>query len=380
MSDRAYIATRKGLFSLSRTAAARWDLELIGFHGDPVSFVLADPRNDRLYAALNLGHFGAKLQCSEDHGKSWRECAVPVYPAAAKLQVDATNDAANDATDSDAGDGASLQQIWCLAHAGEDHPERLWAGTIPGGLFRSDDAGESWQLNTALWNVPERELWFGGGYDDPGIHSICVDPRNSDQLVVAISCGGVWVTTDGGDRWSCETRGLYANFMPPEQREEPAIQDPHCLVQCPSNPDVLWVQHHNGVFRSRDRARHWDDLSGNTAPLPFFGFAAAVHPSEPETAWLVPAVSDECRLPQDDQLVVVRTRDGGETFETLGEGLPHEHAYDLIYRHGLDVDSSGDRLLMGSTTGGLWISENQGDSWACVSAHLPPVYAVHFAP
>ena len=77
--------------------------------------------------------------------------------------------------------------------------------------------------------------------------------------------------------------------------------------------------------------------------------------------------------------MVVRTRDGGETFEALREGLPQEHAYDLIYRHALDVDGSGDRLLMGSTTGGLWISENQGDSWACVSAHLPPVYAVHFA-
>jgi hypothetical protein len=375
MSDRAYIATRKGLFSLSRTAAKRWDLELIGFRGDPISAVLADPRDDRLYAALNLGHFGAKLHSSDDHGKSWRECGVPVYPAAASLQRNTTNDATNSA----ASGGASLQQIWSLAHAGEDHPRRLWAGTIPGGLFRSDDGGESWQLNQALWNVPERDLWFGGGYDEPGIHSICVDPRNSDHVAVAVSCGGLWVTTDGGDRWSCETSGMYANFVPPEQREEPAIQDPHCLVQCRSNPDVLWVQHHNGVFRSRDRARHWDDLSANTSPHSSFGFATAVHPSEPETAWLVPAISDECRLPQDGQLLVKRTRDGGDTFEALREGLPKEHAYDLIYRHALAVDDSGDRLLMGSTTGGLWISETQGDSWACVSTHLPPVYAVQFA-
>jgi hypothetical protein len=157
------------------------------------------------------------------------------------------------------------------------------------------------------------------------------------------------------------------------------LQDPHYLVQCPSNPDVLWVQHHNGVFRSRNRAQHWDDLSANTAPHSSFGFAAAVHPTEPETAWLVPAISDECRLPQDGQLVVKRTRDGGETFEALREGLPQEHAYDLIYRHGLAVDDSGERLLMGSTTGGLWVSENQGNSWACVSTHLPPVYAVQFS-
>ena len=85
MTDRAYIATRKGLFSLCRAAAGRWELELIGFRGDPVSFVLADPRDGRLYAALNLGHFGAKLQSSDDRGKSWRECGVPVYPPGVNL-------------------------------------------------------------------------------------------------------------------------------------------------------------------------------------------------------------------------------------------------------------------------------------------------------
>ena len=31
-----------------------------------------------------------------------------------------------------------------------------------------------------------------GGYDDPGIHSICVDPRDSKNIALGISCGGVW--------------------------------------------------------------------------------------------------------------------------------------------------------------------------------------------
>jgi hypothetical protein len=62
----------------------------------------------------------------------------------------------------------------------------------------------------------------------------------------------------------------------------------------------------------------------------------------------------------------------------LRRGLPQEHAYDLVYRHGLDVDASGNRLAMGSTTGGLWLSEDQGDSWRCLSTQLPPIYAVRF--
>lgn len=67
------------------------------------------------------------------------------------------------------------------------------------------------------------------------------------------------------------------------------------------------------------------------------------------------------------------------SFEVLRAGLPPAPAYDLVYRHGLDIDATGERLAIGSTTGGVWISENRGDAWQCISAHLPPVYAVRFA-
>jgi hypothetical protein len=105
----------------------------------------------------------------------------------------------------------------------------------------------------------------------------------------------------------------------------------------------------------------------------------AVHPQRPATGWFVPAARDACRIPPDAHLAVSRTRDGGESFETLDEGLPREAAYDLVYRHGLDVDASGERLAMGSTTGGLWLSEDGGERWACLSAHFPPIYCVRFA-
>ena len=110
-----------------------------------------------------------------------------------------------------------------------------------------------------------------------------------------------------------------------------------------------------------------------------FGFGVVVHPREPDTAWFVPAIKDEKRIPAAGKVVVNRTRDGGKTFETLTEGLPQEHAYDLVFRHALDIDGSGDRLSFGSTTGNLWVSEDQGDRWTQVSAHLPPIYAVRFA-
>ena len=63
-----------------------------------------------------------------------------------------------------------------------------------------------------------------------------------------------------------------------------------------------------------------------------FGFAVAVHPADADTAWFVPSLKDEKRYPSDGRVVVDRTRDGGKTFQTLTQGLPQVHAYDLVYR------------------------------------------------
>lgn len=369
MTDRLLVASRKGLFILHRRAGG-WQLTAPHFIGEPVSMALADPRDGTLYAALNLGHFGVKLWRSRDGGAQWEACAVPVYPP----QPEAA-DPPPPAPDQPPAAPWSLQQIWSLEAGGADEAGVLWAGTIPGGLFRSADGGDSWTLNRPLWDRPERALWFGGGYDYPGIHSICVDPRDSRHLTVAVSCGGVWQTDDGGEHWTCTTLGMHADYMPPERRDDPTIQDPHRLVQCAAQPEVMWVQHHNGIFRSVDAGHHWEDAVAQPSS---FGFTVAAHPLRPDTAWFVPAAKDECRIPVEGRLVVTRSRDDGASFEALSEGLPPAPGYDLVYRHGLAVDDSGETLAMGSTTGALWISEDGGGRWQCVSAHLPPIYCVRF--
>jgi photosystem II stability/assembly factor-like uncharacterized protein len=353
MADRLLAATRKGLFDIRRSGAGRWEIANRCFLGDPVSMVLRDPHDGALYAALALGHFGVKLHRSGDDGVNWEEIGVPGYAG-----ID--------------GD-PSLKMIWSL-EAGA--PGTLWAGTIPGGLFRSTDRGANWELMKNLWDDPLRSQWFGGGYDEPGIHSICVDPRDANRIVIAVSCGGVWVSEDNGDTWRVRCEGLWADYMPPEQRENPTTQDPHRLVQCKDAPDQFWIQHHNGIFRSTDACNHWERIEAEPSS---FGFAVAVHPRQPDTAWFVPAIKDAKRYPVDGKFVVTRTRDGGKTFVSLGKGLPQQESYDLVYRHGLDIDESGERLAMASTTGNLWISENGGEGWHEFSNYLPPVYALRFA-
>jgi hypothetical protein len=252
----------------------------------------------------------------------------------------------------------------------------LWIGAIPAGLFRSDDRGATWHLVDELWSVPGRDQWFGGGYDDAGIHSVSPDPRDPGRLVLAISCAGVWETRDDAKSWNLIGEGQVAAYMPPDQQGKLDAQDPHRVVRCPAAPDVMWMQHHCGIYRSDDAGVTWTQLK---PPGDDFGFAVAVHPKDPQTAWFVPAMKDELRMPRDGAMAVTRTRDGGQTWQSLRGGLPQKDAFDLIYRHGLDVDDTGARLAIGSTTGALWTSENGGDDWQLVNAHLPPVYAVRFA-
>jgi len=358
MTDRIHVGTRKGLFELARRNGG-WKIVDTQFLGEPVSAVLA--HDGEVFAALDLGHFGAKLWRRENNGK-WSEIAVPVFPPKPE-------------GDEDDPHPWSLGKIWALEPGGVDG--RLWAGTIPGGLFRSDDGGKSWSLIETLWRMPERRQWAGvpDGMQ-PGIHSVLIDPCDPDDIRVGVSTGGVWASTDAGASWRIINRGMYAEYMPPELSEQPISQDVHRLARCEAHPEIIWCQHHNGVFRSEDAGATWHEITAISPSK--FGFAVAAHSRDPNTAWFVPAVKDEQRIPVDGKVVVARTRDGGESFDVLRQGLPQQHAYDLVYRHALAVDESGERLAFGSTTGGLWISENGGDFWTSPEMRLPPVNVVRF--
>lgn len=359
------VATRKGLFTFARSGGT-WAIARTHFFGDRVSMTLWDSRDGARYAALDHGHFGIKLHRSDDGGATYAPITAPAYPPKPEGEED-RNSIGKEVP-------WNVELIWSLAAGGNDEPGALWCGTIPGGLFRSADRGASWHLVESLWRNPERREWFGGGYDWPGIHSICVDPRDSRRVVVGISCGGVWQTRDRGETWALCAKGMRAQYMPPGRQDDERIQDPHRVVQCRAKPDYFWTQHHSGIFRSVDNAATWTEVTGVTPSS--FGFAVAVDPNDGDRAYFVPGVSDEHRVPVGGRLVVNRTEDGGRTMTTIDRGLPQSHAYDLVYRHGLAIDESGEILAFGSTTGSLWVSEDRGDSWTALSHHLPPIMRV----
>jgi hypothetical protein len=319
--DRAWVATKKGLFEL-RQRGGSWGVDRISLLGEPVTMLLL-PRaagDSRMLASLTTGHCGTKLHASADADQGWHEVATPIYPTRSEGAT---------------GPAWKLVQLWSLGQA----RGTVWASTLPGGLFRTADYGRGWRLVDSLWQRPERLEWFGGGYDVPGVHSICPHPNRAGEIVVGISCGGAWTTRDDGLTWALSARGTKAQRHAAEDGRQPQHSGStphrplrrrarHLLVPAP--------RRHLALDR---QCRIVAGVEG--APVSGFGFAAAVHPHDADTTWFVPAEADQRRVPVQGALAVNRTRDGGRTWETLRDGLPQQHAYDLVYRHGLAATDDG---------------------------------------
>lgn len=360
-SNRLLLGTSKGLVVLHQTAR-EWEIEAVHFLGFPVSVAWVDPRSRIWWVALAHRHWGQKLHRSADGGITWEEVPVPRYPPGAMLKKDKP---------------ATLRKIWIITDAGVDKPGELLMGTEPGGLFHSRDNGDTWQLVESLWNHPSRlreDQWFGAGRDHPYIHSIVVDPRDNDHYYIAVSCAGVFETTDAGRTWAARNEGLIATYLPNPEAE--IGHDPHMVFACRANPDVFWQQNHCGIFRSVDGGRLWQNVSGPDG-FPDYGFALAIDHDNPERAWVVPAVNDEMRVAAGLALCVCRTDNGGRSWTPLRHGLPQDHCFDIVFRHSMDI--SGSRLAFGTTTGNLYLSDDYGDSWRCLRHHLARIDYLRFA-
>jgi len=391
MSETILLGTRKGTLLVDRDGG-RWTPRPIAHAGMSISYAARDPRDGTIWAAMDHAHWGPKLSRSKDDGATWQHVTNLAYPKGARfieqhLPTPGTN-VERPTTYKD----AALLKVWVLAFGGANEPGTIHAGTLPGGLFTSRDGGESWELNRALWNhesrggdlfagdATSRNQWGGTpaavayGEFVPGIHSIAVDPRDADRILVAVSCAGVLETRDGGKTWQGRNEGMLNDYLPNPRAEWG--HDPHFVTHCPGAPDWVWQQNHTGVFCSRDRARTWTRVSNKDVAV-HFGFPIAVDDRAGKTAWVVPLKGDDERMAVGGELFVARTTDGGETWKTFREGLPQNHAYDVIYRHALDA--RGDRVCFGTTTGNLYVSEDRGESWRCAGNNLPPIHSVRFA-
>ena len=365
------VATRKGAWLYHSDAARKtWRADGPHFLGHIISHVVLDPRNGQtLLAAAKTGHLGPTVFRSTDRGRKWKEAARP--PAFAKA--------------GDGEEGRAVDHTFWLTpgHAGEPH---VWyAGTSPQGLFRSADGGVTWEPFSSINDDPQYREWMGtvqdGTPDGPKLHSIIVDPRDRAHLYFGMSGGGMHESVDGGQTWAPILKGL--EVVEGFDRANVTFHDPHCIRLCPSNPDRLYQQNHCGIYRLDRPSDEWVRV-GKTMPkrVGDIGFPMVVHPRDADTVWVFPmdGTSVWPRTSPEGKPAVYATHNAGKTWQRLDAGFPGKQAWWTVKRQAMTADASDPvGLYLGTTSGELWTSRDEGRRWACIARHLPEIYAVEAA-
>jgi hypothetical protein len=301
-------------------------------------------------------HWGPSVFTSDDLGATWDE------PDQGAIEFPADT-------------GQSLARVWQIAPSPSEDGV-VWAGSEPQGLFRSEDGGSHFQFVRPLWDHPHRPEW-GSGYGGAAIHTVLPHPTDPARVLVAMSTGGVYRTEDGGDSWNAANAGIRVSFLPDPEPE--FGQCVHKVARDAAESDRLFLQNHHGVYRSDDDGRSWQPID-QTLPTTAFGFAMVTHPSRGGVAYNFPVQSDGARIPPERACRVFRTEDAGGSWTPLVNGLPQDSYYGVVLRDAMctdDADPAG--VYFGTRNGDVFASADEGESWSAAAAHLPDVLCVRAA-
>ena len=358
------VGTRKGAFVFSADRGrTKWEMSGPHWPGSDIFHAVYDGRGDgRLWLVRNDPVFGSEIHRSDDLGVTWES-------ARQGPQVTST-------------DEVKLNKLWQVTLGAKNEPDVVYAGAEPASLFKSEDAGETWNEIAGVTSHPTRERWEAG-LGGMCLHSIVQDPTSADRMWVGISAAGVFRTDDEGKSWQPMNNGVRADFLPETYPE--VGQCPHKVVMHPAKPQTLYQQNHCGVFRSDNGGQEWLDISEGLPSR--FGLPMAIHGQDPDTVYVLPedkVVGDQLgggmRFVTDAKFRLFRSRDAGRNWEPLTKGLPQKHAYLHAMRDGMATDALDPcGVYVGTSTGQLFFSRNEGDSWQLLADFLPPINSVETA-
>jgi hypothetical protein len=359
------IGTRKGFWSIaSDEGRTKWTVDGPEFLGHIISHVVSDPRDrSSVLMGAATGHLGPTVFRSSDGGRSWTEASKPpAFSPGDRL-------------------GRSVRRVFWLTPGHGSEPGVWYAGGTPQALFRSEDAGDTWSPVDGWNDHPMWETWCEWPEeqtpDGSMLHSINIDPRDANHMYLGLSGGGIFETTDGANDWHPLNRGVAMDFAPDVDAE--FGHDPHCLRLHPQNPDRLYHQNHCGIYpidRPNDR---WERIGDNMPrEVGDIGFPVELHPRDPDTVWVFPMDGTDVwpRTSPDGRPAAYRTRDAGASWTRLDNGLP-ERAWFTVKRQAMTTDD-GDPVgvYFGTTSGEVWASTDEGDSWQPIVQHLPEIFSV----
>jgi photosystem II stability/assembly factor-like uncharacterized protein len=349
------VGTRKGAFVLESNEDRKdWEIRGPYCEGWPVYHAIHDPGTGAIYAAAASEWHGSVVWRSPDEGETWTHSSEGI------------------AYDADSGRKVSKVSTLAVRNG------RVLVGVEMPGIFESTDQGATWSLKSTLAGEPGSEGWDDPANQPPGhlgISALMFDTEDDARFWAIVQGVGLFETADDAGTWTPRNRGLRADW--PREHEEVGFCV-HKLVRSPVDGDRMYQQNHVGMHRSDDAGHSWVEI---TEGLPTeFGFAAATHPHDRDTFYVVPLDPDHGRMVPGGHAAVWRTRDAGESWQQLDRGLPARDAHVGVLREAMAIDAYDvPGLYFGTSTGQLFASTDEGDSWIELAGYLPGISSVEVA-
>lgn len=249
------------------------------------------------------------------------------------------------------------RQVWSFAFHPAD-PRRMIAGTSPLGIFLSEDGGETWREAPSA-RRPDR---MPMGDFRNRVLRIAHDPANPREIYAALEVNGVIRSLDGGETWEDCSEDLIRISARPERKsailtksDAEGMLDAHAIAVSAAAPGQPVLAVRMGLFRSADRARHWEDLEvGRFSPITY-GRDIRVSPHDPRV--LYACLSTAAVGPAGS---VYRSDDLGRSWRRFDRGVEPSATMMAVAPHPRDADA----VYAATRFGQVFGTRDGGATWA----------------
>lgn len=331
---RIYAATGDAVAHVSLQDGLTGEAEM-SLRGSGAVCLAVDPRDPR---RLYVGTFDDGVYVTDDGGEAWRSSSAGLEDRRVlALAVSPSHDR----------DGTSV----------------VYAGTEPSNLYRSEDAGRTWQRLPALRALASEPSWsFPGRPWTHHVRTIALHPSDPDWLLVGIELGGVMRSLDGGESWA--------------DHNAQAHSDAHRLLTHPLAPERVYEAAGQGVALSEDRGTTWKEFEDGLDRR--YAWATAIDPADPDLWYVAVSRSPFAAHGRGDGEARLMRSSGGEWSGVDGwDDAPELRRMP----YALATLPARPRALVAGLRGGvLLVTGDAGESWMGLGVQFPDVVDLVTAP